>query len=65
MIFSFHSYRSQNVVDPAIHCGWLPTHLSGDSVAGVAARGQPERVTEAVGQPGQWHRTDGGTHCYM
>lgn len=58
-------YRSQDVVDPAVHCRRVPTHLSRDRAAGAAAGAEPPGVFKAADLPCERHRPHGVPHVRL
>lgn len=58
-------YRSQDVVDPAVHCRRVPTHLSRDRAAGAAAGAEPPGVIKAADLPRERHRPHGVSHVCL
>lgn len=58
-------YRSQDVVDPAVHRRRVPAHLSRDRAAGAAARAEPLGVGKAADLSRERHRAHGVPHVRL
>lgn len=58
-------YRSQDVVDPAVHCRRVPTHLSRDRAARAAAGAESPGVVKAAALPRERHRPHGVPHVRL
>lgn len=58
-------YRSQDVVDPAVHRRRVPAHISRDRAAGAAGGAEPPGVVKAADLPNERHRAHGIPHVRL